>query len=142
MGMSIKLPEINIKQEEVKVLLAIKLLEDGLVSLGKAAEIAGYSEKAFSEILLHKGVAPIKYVDLDPVRGESPTTAGNKQGGAEMETLKQEAIKAISKLPDTARIDDIMYELYVIDQINKGREAAERGDTISVEELKKEMLTW
>ena len=68
MGISIKLPEINIKREEVKVLLAIKLLEDGLVSLGKAAEIAGYSEKAFSEILLHKGVAPIKYVDLDPAK--------------------------------------------------------------------------
>lgn len=65
MGVSIKLPEINIAQEEVKVLLAIKLLEDGLVSLGKAAEIAGYSEKAFSEILLHKGVAPIKFIELD-----------------------------------------------------------------------------
>ena len=27
-----------------------------------------------------------------------------------MEALKQEAIKVISKLPDTANIDDIMYE--------------------------------
>ncbi len=65
MGMSIKLPEINIKQEEVKLLLAVKLLEEELVSLSKAAEIAGYSEKAFSEILLHRGVAPIKFVELD-----------------------------------------------------------------------------
>ena len=32
-----------------------------------------------------------------------------------MEALKQEAIKVISKLSDTANIDDIMYELYVID---------------------------
>jgi hypothetical protein len=29
-----------------------------------------------------------------------------------MEALKQEATKVISKLPDTANIDDIMYELY------------------------------
>lgn len=47
MGITVNLPEMNIKEEEVKLLLAIKLLEDGLVSLGKAAEIAGYSEKAF-----------------------------------------------------------------------------------------------
>ena len=37
-----------------------------------------------------------------------------------METLKEEAIKAISKLPESANIDDIMYELYVIDKVNKG----------------------
>ncbi len=59
-----------------------------------------------------------------------------------METLKQEAIRVISKLPDTANIDDIMYELYVIDKVKKGKEAAERGDTISIEDLKKEMQTW
>jgi hypothetical protein len=59
-----------------------------------------------------------------------------------METLKQEAIRAISKLPESANIDDIMYELYVIDKVNKGREAADRGDSISIEELKKEMKSW
>ena len=59
-----------------------------------------------------------------------------------MKNLKQEVIKAISKLPESANIDDIMYELYVIDKVKKGREAAERGDTISVQELKKEMLSW
>jgi hypothetical protein len=59
-----------------------------------------------------------------------------------MENLKQEVIKAILKLPESANIDDIMYELYVIDKVKKGREAAERGDTISVQELKKEMLSW
>jgi hypothetical protein len=59
-----------------------------------------------------------------------------------METLKQEAIKAISKLPDSASVDDIMYELYVIYKVKKGREAAEHGDTISTEDLKREMQTW
>lgn len=59
-----------------------------------------------------------------------------------METLKQEAIKAISKLPESANIDDIMYELYVIDKVKKGREAAERGESISTEVLKKEMQSW
>jgi len=65
MGISVNLPEMNIKEDEVKLLLAIKLLEEGLVSLGKAAEIAGYSEKAFTEILMHKGVPPLKYSNLN-----------------------------------------------------------------------------
>jgi predicted HTH domain antitoxin len=65
MGLTVELPEINIKEDEVKILLAIKLLEEGIVSLGKAAEIACYSEKTFVEILIHKGVSPIKYTSLD-----------------------------------------------------------------------------
>ncbi|MCI0614915.1 hypothetical protein L0244_18135 [bacterium] len=59
-----------------------------------------------------------------------------------MASLKEEAIKAISKLPESASIDDIMYELYVIQKVKKGREAAERGETTSVEELKNEMQKW
>ena len=65
MGISVNLPEMNIKEDEVKLLLAMKLFEEGIVSLGKAAEIAGYSEKAFVEILLHKGIPPIKYSTLN-----------------------------------------------------------------------------
>lgn len=65
MGMVVNLPEMNIKEEEVKLLLAIKLLEEGLISLGRAAEIAGYSEKAFVEVLINRGVPPIKYEKLE-----------------------------------------------------------------------------
>ena len=65
MGISVKLPEMNIKEDEIKMLLAIKLLEEEKVSLGKAAEIAGYTEKTFVEMLVHRGVAPIKYNKLD-----------------------------------------------------------------------------
>jgi len=65
MGISVKLPEMNIKEDEIKLLLAIKLLEEEKVSLGKAAEIAGYTEKTFVEMLVHRGVPPIKYTNLD-----------------------------------------------------------------------------
>ena len=65
MGISITMPELNIKEDELKILLASKLLEDGLVSLGKAAEISGYPEKVFAEILLHKKNSPIKYQDIN-----------------------------------------------------------------------------
>ena len=38
-------------------------------------------------------------------------------GDKNMESLKQEALNVISKMPDTADIDEIMYRLYVIDKI-------------------------
>ena len=59
-----------------------------------------------------------------------------------MESLKQEVMNAISKMPETADIDDIMYRLYVIDKVRKGREAVQRGETISIEDLKKEIESW
>ncbi len=59
-----------------------------------------------------------------------------------METLKHDAINVISKLPESANIDDIMYELYVIDKVRKGKEAAERGETTSIEDLRREMQSW
>ncbi len=59
-----------------------------------------------------------------------------------METLKEEAIEAISKLPESADIDDIMYRLYVIDKIKKGQDAIKKGKTISVQSLKEEIKTW
>jgi predicted HTH domain antitoxin len=65
MGISVELPEMNVKEDEIKLLLAIKLLEEETVSLGKAAEIAGYTEKTFVEVLVHRGVTPIKYTNLD-----------------------------------------------------------------------------
>jgi hypothetical protein len=34
-----------------------------------------------------------------------------------MNTLKQEALTAITQLPDTADVDTIMYSLYVIDKV-------------------------
>ncbi len=59
-----------------------------------------------------------------------------------MEPLKQDAIEAITKLPNDAEIDDIMYQLYVLDKIRKGRKAAEQGNTTSQEEIKHEIDKW
>jgi len=59
-----------------------------------------------------------------------------------MDTLKQESIKAISKLPEETDIDEIMYRLYVIDKVKKGKEAVLKGEVISSDELKKEVSKW
>lgn len=59
-----------------------------------------------------------------------------------MQPLKKEAMDTIASLPDNADIDEIMYRLYVLDKIRKGREAVERGHTISHEDLKHEIEQW
>jgi len=58
------------------------------------------------------------------------------------QSLKQEAIEAIAKLPDSANIDDIMYQLYVIDKIRKGQQAAMRNELSTVAEFEKEIESW
>ena len=59
-----------------------------------------------------------------------------------METLREEAMHVISKLPDSANIDDIMYRLYVIDKVRKGRQAIKKGDSVPVQHLEKEIESW
>ncbi|HOT46748.1 MAG TPA: hypothetical protein PLM53_00010 [Spirochaetota bacterium] len=59
-----------------------------------------------------------------------------------MQSIKQEALDAIAKLPDSATIDDIMYRLYVIDKIHEGLEDVRNGRVITTEELKREVMTW
>ncbi len=59
-----------------------------------------------------------------------------------MQAAKQEALDAIARLPDDTDMDEIMYRLYVLDKIRKGREAAEQGRTTSHEDLKREIETW
>jgi len=45
-------------------------------------------------------------------------------------------------MPDSADIDEIMYRLYVIDKVRKGKEAIERGETLTIEDLRKEIESW
>jgi predicted HTH domain antitoxin len=51
----------TVSAEEARLLLAIKLYETNRLSLGKAAELAGYSVRAFAELLAHYGVALYRY---------------------------------------------------------------------------------
>ena len=59
-----------------------------------------------------------------------------------MLTLKQKAIKTISKLSDNANLDDIMYQLYLLEKIRKGEDDISNGNTITTENLVKEAKAW
>lgn len=59
-----------------------------------------------------------------------------------MEAIKQEALKTIHQLPDDADMDEIMYRLYLLDKIRKGREEVVQGKTLTGEQLKQEIDAW
>lgn len=48
-------------------------------------------------------------------------------------------MKNICRLPDEVEMDEIMYQLYVLDKIRKGQNVAKEGHTISSEALKREI---
>jgi predicted HTH domain antitoxin len=48
-------------KDEAQTLLAVKLYETGRVSLGQAARLAGYSKRAFIEILGRQAVPVFNY---------------------------------------------------------------------------------
>ena len=54
-----------------------------------------------------------------------------------MSTAKEEAINLITRLPDEASWDDIMYEMYVKKKIELGIKAADEGRVIPHEEVKR-----
>lgn len=54
-----------------------------------------------------------------------------------MKQVKEEAKKLLDKLPDEISWDDIMYEMYVRNKIDRGLQAADEGKLISHEEVKK-----
>jgi predicted HTH domain antitoxin len=51
----------NMTKDEAQTLLAVKLFETERVSLGQSARIAGYSKRAFIEILGKHNVPVINY---------------------------------------------------------------------------------
>lgn len=59
---SLQIPEnLNLSERDVKRFFAAKLFEAGKLSLGQAAEMAGLSKTAFSEILADYNVSLINY---------------------------------------------------------------------------------
>jgi hypothetical protein len=58
------------------------------------------------------------------------------------QTLKQEALESLQRLPEDSDIDEMMYRLYVIDKVHKSREAIRLGRVISQDDLDQEMEQW
>ena len=59
-----------------------------------------------------------------------------------MHAAKQEALNTIGQLPEDTDMDEIMYQLYVLGKVRKGQQAVEQGNTVTSEELKREIDLW
>jgi predicted HTH domain antitoxin len=60
--LTVKLPStIELDESELLLMLASRLYEKGKLSLGQAAELAGFSKRAFAEILGRSGVSIFNY---------------------------------------------------------------------------------
>jgi predicted HTH domain antitoxin len=66
--LSIEMPEmVRVNEKELKILLATKLYEMEMLSLGQAAKVAGLSKRAFIEIMGQYGVS-LFTMDIDELQ--------------------------------------------------------------------------
>lgn len=57
-------------------------------------------------------------------------------------TLKQDALETLQRMPDSADIEEIMYRLYVLENIRRGQQDAEQDKTTDAEQLLQDIQTW
>ena len=59
-----------------------------------------------------------------------------------MKTAKQEALNIIQQMPDNVDTEEIIYRLYVLENIRSGQQDAAIGKTHSAEEILKDIQAW
>ena len=62
--LTLQVPD-NLDEKEAKTLLAAKLYEKGSLSLGQAAELAGFSKRIFMELLGNYEVSVFNYSETE-----------------------------------------------------------------------------
>lgn len=62
--MTVQIPD-NLDESEAKTMLAAKLYEKGSLSLGQAAELAGYTKRTFMEVLGSYDVSVFSYSETE-----------------------------------------------------------------------------
>ena len=59
-----------------------------------------------------------------------------------MQPAKQEAMQILAKMPEDVDMEEIMYQLYVLEKVRRGREDVAKGRVTTAEELKREIEQW
>ena len=62
--LTLQIPD-NLDEREAKILFAAKLYEKGSLSLGQAAELAGFTKRAFMELLGSYEVSVFNYSETE-----------------------------------------------------------------------------
>ena len=58
-----------------------------------------------------------------------------------MRGVKEEALKLVDGLSEEASWDDVIYQMYVRKKIEKGIEAANKGQVVAHDEVKRKFLS-
>ncbi|MFW6180298.1 MAG: hypothetical protein ACOC8N_01020 [Spirochaetota bacterium] len=59
-----------------------------------------------------------------------------------MNTMKDEVLSLLKRLPDDCSLEDIQYHLYVLEKIRRGTERAEKEGSITQEEAERRFEEW
>ena len=57
-------------------------------------------------------------------------------------TVKEKVLEVITKMPDDSTLDDIGYELYVIESVQKGLDELDRGEYLTHEQAREKLRKW
>ena len=57
-----------------------------------------------------------------------------------MQTTKAEIIDALSNLPETATVEDIIHHIHLVDKLKRSKEAVKNGQTYTTEDLRKKFI--
>jgi len=57
-------------------------------------------------------------------------------------TVKQQVKNMLKELPENCSIEDVQYRLYVIEKVSRGLEAADRGEVVTQEQMRKRVKRW
>lgn len=57
-------------------------------------------------------------------------------------TIKQQAIEALSKLPEDCSWEDVLYHLYVRQKVAEAELDVERGDVLTMQEMEQHFARW
>lgn len=59
-----------------------------------------------------------------------------------MGRAKEQIRELLDKLPDDVSYEDVQYHIYVQQAVQRGIDAAERGEIVSQEEVERRMAKW
>jgi len=59
-----------------------------------------------------------------------------------MQTVKNEVVDLLKRLPDNCTLEDIQYQLYVIQKIERGLKDEEEGRVYEEKEIEEKMSKW
>ena len=59
-----------------------------------------------------------------------------------MQTAKHDVSKLLARLPDDCSLEDIQYNLYVLQKIERGLKDTEEGRVYTQKEVEKKMAKW